>query len=136
MAKRKRRSIPVRTAVKKERTGFGKYFIGFCVLVVCAAVVYYYFFIRESEPVRSEPETVAEIQQEKVVKVEVFKGCGVPKLARQAEDFLRSKGFDVVKTENARSFDFPETIVIARDTVLIYAKRVAEALFVENNSST
>jgi len=133
MAKRKRRNVPVGRTPKKEKTGIGKYFIFFFVFIICAAAAYYYFVMYESRPEPQEPVAVSEAPKEKVIKVEVLNGCGVPKLARQAEDYLRGEGFDVVKTDNARSFDFPETIVIARDTVVTYANRVAKALFVENN---
>ena len=133
MAKRKRRSVPVRRTVKKEKKGFLKYLvlIGIIVIIVCA--IYYFYMILEREPELKQASKPEVLEESSVIKIEVLNGCGVPKLARQAEDFLRSQGFDVVNTDNADSFDYPETIVIARDTVIIHARKVAEALFVRNN---
>lgn len=48
------------------------------------------------------------------IQVEVLNGCGVPKVASRVTEFLRNKGFDVVKVDNYESFKISETTVIDR----------------------
>ena len=38
-------------------------------------------------------------------QVEVLNGCGVPGVANQFTDFLRSRGYDVVRFTNAQRYD-------------------------------
>jgi len=133
MAKRKRRNVPVRRTVEKEKSGFLKYLLGVLFLVIASGAFYYFFIFQNDEPEPKQTTETVEVPEERVIKIEVLNGCGVPKLARQCEEFLRTKGFDVVNTDNAAGFDYLETIVIARDTVLSYAEKVAEALFIKEN---
>jgi len=63
------------------------------------------------------------------IKVEVLNGCGVPGVAKQITNFLRDKGFDVVKTDNYESFNIRETTVIDRASLdKVNAIEVAKAL--------
>ena len=49
------------------------------------------------------------------IEVEVLNGCGVPYLAAQTTDFLRSKHFDVVFSGNARNQQYQHTLIILRN---------------------
>ena len=51
----------------------------------------------------------------KSIEVEVLNGCGVPYLAAQTTDFLRSKHFDVVFSGNARNQQYQHTLIILRN---------------------
>ncbi len=131
MVKRKRRKIPVRKPLKKGRTEYFKIFLLFLFIIIISCGIYYIYTYQGKEEIQ---ENIGEsVVNKKIIQIEILNGCGVPGLARQTEYFLRSKGFDVVKTDNASSFDYPETVVIARDTTLVYAKKVAEVINAEDN---
>ena len=49
------------------------------------------------------------------IEVEVLNGCGVPYLAAQTTDYLRSKHFDVVFSGNARNQQYQHTLIILRN---------------------
>lgn len=66
-----------------------------------------------------------------IIQIEVLNGCGIPGIANSFTGVLRANGFDVVETGNFDHFDLAETIVISRSGVEDNAKRVAEALGVE-----
>lgn len=63
-----------------------------------------------------------------VIQIEVLNGCGVPGLATAYTGTLRGYGFDVVETGNFDHFNIDKTIVIARTSQIENAKRVADAL--------
>ena len=46
------------------------------------------------------------------IQIEIWNGCGIPKLANMYEDFLRSEGLDVIKSRNADTFNYLETIIL------------------------
>jgi hypothetical protein len=50
----------------------------------------------------------------KKIQVEVLNGCGVPGIAKTITEYLREKGYDVVKVDNYESFNVSETMVIDR----------------------
>lgn len=60
------------------------------------------------------------------LEVEVLNGCGVYGLAGRFTDFLRSKGFDVVNSDNADNFDYPATLIIQRSERVESSYRMAE----------
>lgn len=63
-----------------------------------------------------------------VIQLEVLNGCGVPGLANDFTSTLRKNGFDVVETGNFKNFNMQNTVVIARTFDDENARRVAEAL--------
>jgi hypothetical protein len=65
-------------------------------------------------------------------QIEILNGCGVSGIAAQAHEFLRERGFDVVNVENARSFDYEETLVIDRGGDIRIARALAQALGTDN----
>jgi hypothetical protein len=62
------------------------------------------------------------------IRVEVLNAGGVPGMAADATDHLRSLGFDVVYYGNARTFDREETAVLDRSGSPEAARAVARAL--------
>ncbi len=46
------------------------------------------------------------------IKVEIWNGCGVPKLANMYKDFLRSEGLDVLDSRNADHFNYTESRIL------------------------
>ena len=49
------------------------------------------------------------------IKVEVLNGCGIKGIAAKTADFLRLYQVDVVRSDNADRYDYPNTIIIARN---------------------
>ncbi|MBL7993927.1 LytR C-terminal domain-containing protein [bacterium] len=64
----------------------------------------------------------------KTVRVEILNGAGVPKLASRAADYLRAKGFDVVKTDNAPHGNFKKSVVQDRIGDIDKARAIASSL--------
>ncbi|MFQ6675994.1 MAG: LytR C-terminal domain-containing protein [Fidelibacterota bacterium] len=71
-----------------------------------------------------------------VMEVEVLNGCGVYGLAARFTDFLRSRGFDVVNSDNADSFDYPATVIIQRSERVESSYRMAELLGIPKGDTT
>lgn len=69
-----------------------------------------------------------------IIQIEVLNGCGVPGLANRLTSVLRKNGFDVVETGNFDNFDIEETLVISRTFKTENARRVAEALGVNEKN--
>lgn len=64
----------------------------------------------------------------KAIRVEILNGAGVPKLASKAADYLRAKGYDVVKTDNAPHGNFKKSVVQDRIGDIDKARLIAGAL--------
>lgn len=62
------------------------------------------------------------------IRVEVLNGCGEVGVVDQFTRLLRSAGFDVIKTGNARSFSYLESTVLDRAGRRDYADEVARVL--------
>lgn len=107
------------------KDGVIKFFIG---LVLLVDLVLVFFVIRQcSKPVVvGEEERIPE--ETRPLQIEVLNGCGVSGVAAKFTDYLRTKGFDVVKTENYESFNVLKTVVIDRRGNLKNGVRIAEAL--------
>ena len=65
---------------------------------------------------------------QQLIQVEVLNGCGVAGIGDGLTDVLRSKGIDVVKTGNYRSFDVDNTFIVDRTGKIETAERVADSL--------
>ena len=65
---------------------------------------------------------------QQLIQVEVLNGCGVTGIGDGLTDVLRSKGIDVVKTGNYRSFDVDNTFIVDRTWKIETAERVADSL--------
>lgn len=63
-----------------------------------------------------------------VIQVEVRNGCGVPDVASKVTEYLREKGFDVVRTGNFESFNEDSSRVIDRVGNVQAAEKVATVL--------
>lgn len=64
----------------------------------------------------------------KTIRVEILNGAGVPKLASRAADYLRAKGYDVVKTDNAPHGNFKKSVVQDRIGDIEKARTIASSL--------
>jgi len=103
-----------------------KFLIG---LLLVVDLVLVFFIVRQCSkpPVVVEKKPVKE-GKVRVLQIEVLNGCGVPGAAAKFTDYLRAKGFDVVKTDNYESFNVLKTVVIDRRGSPKNGARIAEAL--------
>ncbi len=49
------------------------------------------------------------------IKVEVLNGCGLKGIAARTAEFLRENHVDVVRSDNADHYDYPNTVIISRN---------------------
>ncbi len=120
------RKRPIRKTPSDWKTNLIQFFIG---LVLIVDVVLVYFIIRNcsSQAVVPVEEPIDQVVPE-ILQIEVLNGCGVKGVAAQLTDFLRTQGFDVVKTDNYESFNVTETVVIDRRGNLENGIRIAKTL--------
>ncbi|NOZ75986.1 MAG: LytR C-terminal domain-containing protein [FCB group bacterium] len=80
---------------------------------------------------QTPPKLAAEAYEENPIldiEVEVLNGCGEQGIAARMSDFLRTHQIDVVRSENANSFDYTRTQVISRNENVEALKKVAGSL--------
>ena len=83
----------------------------------------------QNQRAEAQPNLIGEI-----IQLEVLNGCGVSGLASQFTSALRKNGFDVVETGNFDHFDMQKTIIISRTYNTDNAKRVAEAIGIDEKN--
>lgn len=69
-----------------------------------------------------------------IIQLEVLNGCGESGIANNFTSLLRNSGFDVVEVGNFERFDVEQSFVISRGSSLANARRVADALGVDENN--
>jgi hypothetical protein len=71
---------------------------------------------------------------QQLIQVEVLNGCGVSGVGDKFTDIIRSKGIDVVKTGNYKSFDIDQTFMIDRVGKIETAYKVADSLGIDKKN--
>ncbi|MDG5813590.1 LytR C-terminal domain-containing protein [Chitinispirillales bacterium ANBcel5] len=84
-----------------------------------------------------QPDFQREIKREPlqiphIGSIEVLNGCGIEGAANRMAEYLRSKQFDVKNIDNAKTWNYPFTMVISRTLDMKVANEVASALGTEN----
>jgi len=104
--------------------------------IILAAIAGYLLYsilhktgILDTEQKKTEIVKPKNVQQ--LIQVEVLNGCGVAGVGDLLTDVLRSKGIDVVKTGNYRSFDIDKTFIVDRMGKLETAYLVADSLKID-----
>ncbi|MEO1022841.1 MAG: LytR C-terminal domain-containing protein [Bacteroidota bacterium] len=69
-----------------------------------------------------------------IIQLEVLNGCGIDGIATTFTDVLRSRGFDVVETGNFEHFELQRSIVISRTGSSKNARKVADALGIDEEN--
>jgi hypothetical protein len=89
-----------------------------------------YALVMRTLTARTDPSRASESTPlvGQIIQVEVRNGCGVDRLATEATQFLRDRGFDVVEVGNYSTFEQQRSLVIDRIGDLESARKVAEAL--------
>ncbi len=65
------------------------------------------------------------------IEIEILNGCGEAGLAVKFSDYLRSQQIDVVRSENADHFNYTTTMIIQRNEMVEYVRKVAAALDID-----
>jgi hypothetical protein len=47
-------------------------------------------------------------------EIQILNGCGIAKASGRVRNYLLDKGFDVIETGNAPSWNFPKTLIVLR----------------------
>ncbi|MBN2105436.1 LytR C-terminal domain-containing protein [bacterium] len=129
-AQRRRRVQPIKKSTSQARkkrsprppqrdVAWGNLVLkGLTIVVFLVNVILISFIVRQCS---SKPPEVVEtiepsppVEAPEVMRIEVLNGCGVPLLAARYTDFLRAKGYDVVKTDNYESHNVEHSVVIDR----------------------
>ena len=103
------------------------------IIVLLAAVVAFLVYTTFFKSYQKE-KPAADNQPIRIIQLDVLNGCGVPGSAAHVTDILRQRGFDVVEVKNYFSFGIPGTIVVDRTGDRVSARRVAEALGVDEHN--
>jgi len=104
------------------------------ILFLLFDLVLVFYIVKQCSKPKGVPEKSVVSEESKILQIEVLNGCGVPGIANQFTDYLRMKGFDVVKTANYEeelnvpNFNVLTTVVIDRRGRLENGIRIAEAL--------
>lgn len=103
-------------------------FLGILLLILITALVLRIIYPRiVSERVTPDSSLISN-----VIQMEVLNGAGIPGLATQFTTSLRQFGFDVVETGNFDHFNVEKTLVISRSGKMENARRVAQAIGVND----
>tara|TARA_B100000029_G_C17181194_1_gene817037 strand:- start:174 stop:710 length:537 start_codon:yes stop_codon:yes gene_type:complete len=70
------------------------------------------------------------------IKVEIWNGCGVPKLANMYKDFLRSEGLDVLDSRNADHFNYEKTQILQHRGEIARAVELADIMKIDSDKIT
>ena len=70
------------------------------------------------------------------IKVEVLNGCGIKGIAARTADFLRTHQVDVVRSDNADRYDYPNTVIISRNENVESLKVVSRSFGIAMNDET
>jgi len=135
----KKRPIRKRS-LQPKRSGpppsFGEMILNWVLIVLILLILGFvgswaWRFFAPHEPANlpaSGPEKKVEILRE-IPRVEVLNGCGVSGIAAKVGNFLRKRGYDVVNTDNYRTFSVDSTFIIDRRSLRAeYGRRLAEVL--------
>jgi hypothetical protein len=105
------------------------FFIIASVILAVFAVFLLYSLLDKTEIINSgESQNIKPQNVQQLIQVEVLNGCGVTGVGDGLTNILRTKGIDVVKTGNYKSFDIDNTFIIDRIGKIETANRVADSL--------
>ena len=104
------------------------FIIASVVLTVFAGFLLYSLLTKTGIINSSADENIRAQNVQQLIQVEVLNGCGVTGVGDGLTDVLRTKGIDVVKTGNYRSFEIDNTFIIDRLGKIETANRVADSL--------
>lgn len=115
MANEKKNSLNnISTNLNSEKNT-NLFFIIASVVLTGFAVFLFYSVLDKTGIINStDNKNIKPQNVQQLIQVEVLNGCGVAGIGDGLTDVLRSKGIDVVKTGNYRSFDVDNTFIVDR----------------------
>ncbi|MCK5147017.1 LytR C-terminal domain-containing protein [bacterium] len=99
-----------------------------------------FFFIKQcAKPVSDPLQPLTQDTVKRPLQIEILNGCGVAGIANYYTEFLRSRGFDVVKTDNYIEggrvcFSIDKTVVVDRRGNIKKAQKIAKSLGMKHSS--
>ncbi|MFC1584620.1 LytR C-terminal domain-containing protein [Fibrobacterota bacterium] len=93
--------------------------------VTAITVCLCFFFLTNC---RQKEEKTQEAFKPNTGQIQVLNACGFPGAAEAMRNFLTDKGFDIVEFGNADSWNYAETIVVARTENTAIARDLARIL--------
>ena len=103
----------------------GVYYV--LILILAGLIAAVFFHTRRNKRAAEAPVEIPSIGS-----IELLNGCGIRGAATAVRDFLREKGFDVKKVEDAPDWNYGETLVVSRTRDRVTAELVAKALHTDN----
>ena len=103
----------------------GVYYV--LIVLLCGLITALFFYSRSE---KKAPEATAAIPS--IGSIELLNGCGIRGAATAVRDYLREKGFDVKKVEDAPDWNYRETVVVSRTRDMSTANMVGKALHTGN----
>ena len=94
----------------------------------------YSIYIKLSHHDNGDPNQYGKQATSDIIQVEVLNGSGMEGIADKFTDYLRAKGFDIVKIGNYISSDMSESMVIDRIGNMNNAYKVARTLGIKNEN--
>lgn len=94
----------------------------------------YSIYIKLSHHDNEDPNQQGKQTTSDIIQVEVLNGSGMEGVADKFTDYLRAKGFDIVKIGNYISNDISESMVIDRIGNMNNAYKVAKTLGIKNEN--
>ena len=67
------------------------------------------------------------------IQVEIWNGCGIPKLALMYTNYLRSEGIDVLDSKNADNFNYIDTKILHHRGEIERALELADIMMIDKN---
>lgn len=129
MANEKKNSVnKISKNLNSEKNTNLFFIIASAILTVFAVFLLYSVLDKTGIINSSDNKNIKPQNVQQLIQVEVLNGCGVAGIGDGLTDVLRSKGIDVVKTGNYRSFDVDNTFIVDRTGKIETAKRVADSL--------
>ena len=68
------------------------------------------------------------------IEIEIWNGCGIPKLADMYSYFLRSEGIDVLDSKNADNFNYKESKILHHRGELERALALADIMVIDEKN--
>ena len=68
------------------------------------------------------------------IEIEIWNGCGIPKLADMYSYFLRAEGIDVLESKNAKNFNYEESKILHHRGELERAFALAKIMMIDSSN--
>ena len=109
-------------------------FIILVIFLAFWAVTYAFNPRTSSESLRPSSQSALQPIKRKSIRIKLLNGCGVSGACSRMEDFLFKAGFDVVGKGNAKSTNYPHTLIIDRKGTKEKAFELAKFLELPHSS--